>query len=533
MLQGTASHVGKSLLVAALCRIFKGEGLRVAPFKAQNMALNSFVTKDGGEIGTAQAFQAEAAGIEPTTDINPILLKPTSDVGSQVIIHGRVYKNMKATEYHRFKKEVVGFVLESYNRLAKEYDVIVIEGAGSPAEVNLRDGDIANMGLAELLNAPVILIGDIDRGGVFAHLVGTMELLAPSERERVKGFIINKFRGDIGLLRPGIDFLEDRTGLPVLGVVPYLNDIMLPDEDGVVLEEVKSQKSKVKSEDIPTAIIKLPRISNFTDFDPFRFEPDVAIRYITSPNRLEGADLVIIPGSKNTLEDLQWLWETGLAEAIIEYAEMGGRVIGICGGFQMLGRTVKDPYWIESGVGEVKGLGLLDVETVLEREKRTYQIEAVVKGFKGSRGQGVKGLKGGSRSTAHGSRVKGYEIHMGETVSNGRPFSVITKRGNNPVNIKEGATSSDGRIWGTYIHGIFENDGFRTGFLNEVRAAKGLPTRRVVPFREKRDEGIDRLAGIVWRSVDMQGIYAIMGLSLSSFPPSWEGARGGGFDERL
>ncbi|HCY19366.1 MAG TPA: cobyric acid synthase CobQ, partial [Deltaproteobacteria bacterium] len=273
MLQGTASHVGKSILVAALCHIFKNQGLKVAPFKAQNMALNSFVTLDGGEIGRAQAFQAEAAGIEPCVDMNPILLKPTSDMVAQVIIHGKVYGNMKAQEYHRFKKEAATYVMESYKRLSEKNDVIVIEGAGSPAEINLRENDIANMGLAEMVDAPVILIGDIDRGGVFASLVGTMELLTPSERKRIRGFIINKFRGDLKLLEPGIDFLESKTGLPVFGVVPYLKDIILPDEDGVALD--RSQKSEVRSQKkINISVIKLPRISNFTDFDPFRFEPD-------------------------------------------------------------------------------------------------------------------------------------------------------------------------------------------------------------------------------------------------------------------
>lgn len=512
MLQGTASHVGKSLLVAGLCRVLKEDGLKVVPFKAQNMALNSSVTGCGGEIGRAQAFQAEAAGVKPTPDMNPILLKPTSDIGSQVIIHGRVYGNMNALDFHRFKKELMGSVLESYNRLASRYDVVVIEGAGSPAEINLKDGDIANMGLAELVATPVVLIGDIDRGGVFASLVGTMELLSPSERKRVKGFIINKFRGDMELLKPGIGFLEDKTGLPVLGVVPYLKDIILPDEDGVALEGRQRPVVSGQKDKINIAIIKLPHISNFTDFDAFRFEPDAAIQYITGPKGLEGADVVVIPGSKNTLEDLLWLWEMGLAEAIVHYARMGGRVIGICGGFQMLGRMVRDPYMVESGVGEAKGLGLLDVETVLEREKRTYQVEAVVKGFKGSRGQGVRGLKGGSRSTAHGSRVKGYEIHMGETVGNSRPFLVVTKRGNNPVNIKEGAISSDGRIWGTYIHGIFDNDGFRAGFLNRIRAERGLPGQGVISFEGKKEEGIKRLADVVRKSVDMERVYKIIEL---------------------
>lgn len=498
MFQGTASHVGKSVLVAALCRILREDGYRVAPFKAQNMALNSFVTTDGGEIGRAQAFQAEAAGIEPTVDMNPILLKPTSDTGAQVIIHGKVYGNMKASDYHKSRKELMRYVLDSYSRLAKRYEVIVIEGAGSPAEINLRENDIANMGLAEEVDAPVILIGDIDRGGVFASLVGTMELLSPSEKKSVKGFIINKFRGDLNLLEPGLRFLENSTGKPVLGVIPYLKDIYLPEEDGVALE-IRGQESRVRGQEedskIKIAIIKLPRISNFTDFDAFRFEPDVTIQYVESPEGLKGADVLIIPGSKNTLKDLQWLWKTGLAEVIIEYAEKGGRVVGICGGFQMLGRVVKDPYKTESSIGEAKGLGLLDVETILEKEKKTAQVEAVIQ----ARGRG------------QGARLEGYEIHMGETAGNNRPFSVITNRNGNPTMIEDGAVSEDGSIWGTYIHGIFDNDMFRVLFLNKIRASKGLPMQEAIPFKEKKNEGIKRLAEVVSKSVDMHRFYSIIG----------------------
>ncbi|MBI3398988.1 MAG: cobyric acid synthase [Deltaproteobacteria bacterium] len=500
MLQGTASHVGKSILVAALCRIFKEQGLKVAPFKAQNMALNSFVTKDGGEIGRAQAFQAEAAGIEPTVDMNPILLKPTSDMGSQVIIHGKVYGNMKAAEYHKFKKEAAQYVLESYRRLAEENDVIMIEGAGSPAEINLRENDIANMGLAEMVGAPVILIGDIDRGGVFASLVGTMELLSSSERKRLKGFIINKFRGDFELLKPGIDFLQHKTGLPVFGVVPYLKDISLPDEDGVVLEQ--GQGSRVKGQGkINIAVIKLPRISNFTDFDPFKFEPDVYVRYISQAAELDEADAIIIPGSKNTLEDMRWLRKSGLADAVIHYAKDGGSVIGICGGFQMLGRIVKDPHGVESHCKETKGLGLLDVATILEREKRTYQVGATIPPF--------PPLANGGRGDC---LVKGYEIHMGETIGKNKPFATIAKRNGISVRVEDGAVSKDGRIWGTYIHGIFDNDEFRAEFLNEVRIAKGLPEQGIIPFKDTKDKQMDILADAIKESVDVQRLYGIMGV---------------------
>ncbi|MBI5327817.1 MAG: cobyric acid synthase [Deltaproteobacteria bacterium] len=506
MLQGTASHVGKSILVAALCRIFKEHGLKVSPFKAQNMALNSFITTDGGEIGRAQAFQAEAAGIPPSVDMNPILLKPTSDMGSQVIIHGKVYGNMKAKEYHRFKKEAAQYVMESYKKLAAKNHVIVIEGAGSPAEINLRENDIANMGLAEMVDAPVILIGDIDRGGVFASLVGTMELLTPSEKHRVKGFIINKFRGDMELLKPGLQFLEDKTGLPVLGVVPYLKDIILPDEDGVVLEgqkisdfgfrisDLKSQIANRKSQ-IAISIIKLPRISNFTDFDPFRFEPDVSLYYFTDPVEMDYADAVIIPGSKNTLEDLEWLWKSGIADAITNYAKQGGRVIGICGGFQMLGKAVKDPYGTESNLGEIRGLGLLNVETILEREKKTYQVEAMID----------------ARCEMQDARVKGYEIHMGETVGGERPFSIIIDRNSASVSIEDGAVSNDGKIWGTYIHGIFDNDEFRTELLNEIRAKKRLRMQRIISFQDVKNKGIKELAEVVNKSIDTQKLYYTIG----------------------
>lgn len=497
MLQGTSSHVGKSILVAALCRIFKEQGLRVAPFKAQNMALNSFVTRDGGEIGRAQAFQAEAAGVTPSVDMNPILLKPTSDMGSQIIIHGKVYGNMKAQEYHRFKKTAARYVTESYRRLAQGHDVIVIEGAGSPAEMNLRENDIANMGMAEMADAPVILIGDIDRGGVFASLVGTLELLTPSERKRVKGFIINKFRGDIELLKPGVDFLENKTGLPVFGVVPYLKDIILPDEDGVALEDSMQYTVDSRQEKINIAVIKLPRISNFTDFAPFRFEPDVALHYVAEPVELDGTDAIIIPGSKNTLEDMEWLRQSGITDVIIRYAKNGGRLIGICGGLQMLGMIVKDPDGVESCVGEVKGLGLLDVETILEMKKRTYQVEAVT--------TGGWGLEAG---------VRGYEIHMGETTGKERPFSIITKRNSAAVKREDGAVSKDGKIWGTYIHGIFDNDEFRTGFLNEIRIDRGLPEQGVSSFAEKKDRQIKILAKTINGSVPVQRLYEIMGLKV-------------------
>lgn len=494
MFQGTGSSVGKSLLVAGLCRILKEDGFKVAPFKSQNMALNSFVTKSGGEIGRAQATQAEAAGIEPTVDMNPILLKPTSDKGSQVIIHGRVYDNMSASEYHGFKKEAVRFVLDSYKRLSEEYDVIVIEGAGSPAEINLRDNDIANMGLAELIDAPVFLIGDIDRGGVFASLVGTMELLSNSEQDRVKGFLINKFRGDKNLLKTGLEFLEGRTKRPVLGVVPYIKDILIPEEDGVVLEE-KGQGAVVKGKQINIAAIKLPRISNFTDLDAFKHEPDVIVKYISGPDELNNADAVIILGSKNTIEDLQWLCDKGIAEALIEYAKRGGGVVGICGGYQMLGLKISDPYKVESEKGEIKGLGLLPVETVLEKEKITHQVEAL--------------------SLINSAKVHGYEIHMGRTISveEINPAFKIVKRGSDDINQNDGAVSKDSRIWGAYIHGLFDSDEFRQAFLNSLRVKKGFAiSNQSNSFNELKEDAFNRIASIIRDSVDIGLIYELSGI---------------------
>lgn len=493
MFQGTGSSVGKSLLVAAFCRILKEDGFKVAPFKSQNMALNSFVTKSGGEIGRAQATQAEAAGIEPTVDMNPVLLKPTSDKGSQVIIHGRVYDNMSALEYHAFKKEAVRFVLESYKRLSEEYDVIVIEGAGSPAEINLRDNDIANMGLAELVDTPVFLIGDIDRGGVFASLVGTMELLSNSEQERVKAFIINKFRGDKNLLNPGLKYLEERTNKPVLGVVPYIKDVFLSEEDGVALE-VRSQELEVRRR-INIAVIKLPRISNFTDLDAFKNEPDVSVRYISEPAELDDADAVIIPGSKNTIDDLQWLWDRGIAEAVINYAQRGGVVVGICGGYQMMGLKISDPYKVETDRGEVNGLGLLPVETVLEKEKITHQVEAL--------------------SLINSAKVHGYEIHMGRTkcVQDINPAFKIIKRGSENIKQNDGAVSKDGSIWGAYIHGLFDSDEFRHAFLNSLRVKKGFAvSMQNNSFNELKEDAFNRLSSIIRDSVDIGLIYELGGI---------------------
>jgi adenosylcobyric acid synthase len=550
MIQGTGSHVGKSIITAGLCRIFKNMGYKVAPFKAQNMALNSAVAKEGGEIGRAQAIQAEACGIESSVHMNPVLLKPNSDMVSQVIVHGKVVGNMKAREYYTFKEKAWEAVCESYERLAREFDLIVIEGAGSPAEVNLRDNDIVNMKVAEMAGAKVLLVSDIDRGGVFASLIGTMELLTPPERDTVCGFIINKFRGDKTLLEPGLSFIEGRTGVPVLGVVPYLRDMGIGEEDSVGLEkfsngdspdstpalsrrspstcsgrtalEGTSLRSVRKSGTVPLkgdergvkiGVIRLPHISNYTDFDALQREEDVLLSYIHRPEEVDGLDLVIIPGSKNTIDDLIFLKNSGLTEAIKRHYRSGGYVVGICGGYQMLGLRVSDPYGVETEVGSQKsgvrsnteeGLGLLPMETVLQEEKITANVEAVT--------SHVSRLTSHvSRLTSHVSRLtshvlKGYEIHMGESrlLGDAKPLFVITMRNGDTVEIPDGTVTRDGRCWGTYIHGIFDNDGFRRDFLNGIRKEKGL---EAVSSVTKKDDGFERLAAILSENIDIARIH--------------------------
>lgn len=496
MVQGTSSHAGKSVLTAAFCRILAGRGLKVAPFKAQNMALNAFVTADGGEIGRAQAFQAEAAGCEPTVDMNPVLLKPTADSHTQVIVQGKVYGQMSAKEYNVFKKEARSFVLESYTRLASSYDVIVIEGAGSPAEINLREHDIANMGMAEMAESPVVLVGDIERGGVFASFVGTMELLPAPERERVKGFIINKFRGDLALLEPGLVYLTERTGVPVLGVVPFTDDMDLPDEDGVALDGIRAEMCHDGSE-LRIAVLRLPRISNFTDFDPLRLEPGVSLYFTKEPGGLEGADMAVIPGSKNTLSDLEWLKKRGFPGALRGLIKRGGTVAGICGGFQMMGDCIKDPLGVESSMKQAEGLGLIDASTVLKGDKRTFQVTAELKGMYA--GEGIS--------------LKGYEIHMGETGAQRRPFATVTERNSEPVSVRDGYVSEDGKLWGTYIHGVFDNDRFRQRLLNGLREKNGLPPRTGSRgFSSLKEDAISRLAGVVREGIDIERLYNIIGI---------------------
>ncbi|MCX7795751.1 MAG: cobyric acid synthase [bacterium] len=491
MIQGTASSVGKSLIATALCRIFTLDGFKVAPFKSQNMALNSFITIDGREMGRAQAVQAEACNIEPSALMNPILLKPSSDVGSQVIIKGKVYKNMTAQEYQRFKPVLREIVKEAYEELVSQFDIVVIEGAGSPAEINLKDNDLVNMGMAEIADSPVILVGDIDKGGVFASIVGTMVLLEQRERRRIKGVIINKFRGDVEILKPGLLMLEKMIKRPVLGVVPYLN-IHIDEEDSAT-EYLKFFKN---TGDIDIAIIYLPHISNFTDFEPFYEVEGIKIRYVYNIETFGSPDLVIIPGTKNTIGDLLYLKASGLYEKIKKYAENDGTIIGICGGLQILGKKVVDPYGVESDIKESEGLGLLDLITVLEKDKITSQ--SLIK----------------LENTSY--LLKGYEIHMGRTErigENAIPFSRVLKRGEVECNEIDGYMSLNGKIWGTYLHGIFDNEDFLKELISSLYRKKGLEkTVEVKSFRNTKIAKYDELARAVRSALDINTIYNIMGI---------------------
>ena len=493
MFCGTGSDVGKSVLAAGFCRILKKRGFSVAPFKSQNMALNSAVTPEGGEIGRAQAVQAEACGIPPHTDMNPVLLKPNSDTGSQVVVQGVAVGNMAVREYNQFKPQAFLKVRESFGRLKERFGFIVIEGAGSIAEINLKAHDIANMKVAEMAGCPVILVADIDRGGVFAQIVGTIELLDSRERERVKGVIINKFRGDPSLLKSGIDFVEKRTGIPVLGVVPWFKGFRIPDEDSVPLQRrMEARRMQTRPDKINIGVVKFPRISNYTDFDALEHEPDICLGYIDSPQQVTGLDLLILPGSKSTIGDLRFVEDMGLAPAIRDFT---GPIVGICGGYQMLGRKIFDPHGVESELYEAEGLGLLDAETVMLPEKKTHQVTARLLG----------------ENMGHIS-LEGYEIHMGET-SLGlpvQPFATITSRSGNEVSFHDGAVSSDGRIIGTYIHGLFDNPGFRSSFLNLIREARGM---NAVSPGDVSGDPFDLLAEHLEKSLDMERMMDICGLS--------------------
>ncbi len=503
MFCGTASDVGKSIITSGFCRCLVKRGLSVAPFKSQNMSLNSSVTPEGGEIGRAQAVQAQACDINPHTDMNPVLLKPNSDTGSQVIVQGRPVGNMSALEYDVYKPTAFIKVRESFERLRQEYEFIVIEGAGSISEINLKKNDIANMKIAAMARCPVILVADIDRGGVFAQIVGTIELLDQLERSYIKGIIINKFRGDVNILTPGIDFIVQRTGIPVLGVLPWFADISLPEEDSVVLEQrSKAISSKAGENKIQIGVIRLPRISNFTDFDPLQKEPDVILRYVDLPGQLQGLDILIIPGSKSTIADLAFLCERGLYDTIRDFK---GHIIGICGGFQMLGTSVHDPDGVESSDKEAKGLDLLPSTTILMAKKETHQAEAYL---------GEAGLL--IAPDCHGG-MTGYEIHMGvTTLSTGiRPFSRIFRRGTSFVAVEDGAVSSDGRIFGTYLHGLFENGLFLATYLDSIRLEKGMPLRRG-EVKQPLHDPFDQLAEQFEKHLDLPRILAICGLGSDS-----------------
>ncbi|MBY7666699.1 cobyric acid synthase [Vibrio anguillarum] len=431
MVQGTTSDAGKSVLVAGLCRVLARRGIKVAPFKPQNMALNSAVTADGGEIGRAQAVQAQACGVEPSVHMNPVLLKPNSDTGAQVILQGRALSNMEATGYHDYKKVAMNTVLDSYARLQAEYQSVMIEGAGSPAEINLRENDIANMGFAEAADVPVIIIADIDRGGVFAHLYGTLALLSESEQLRVKGFVINRFRGDIALLQSGLDWLEAKTGKPVIGVLPYLHGFDLEAEDAITQAQTLSSNSKLN-----IVVPVLTRISNHTDFDALRLNPDVDLRYVGKGERIENADLILLPGSKSVRDDLAYLRSQGWDQDIKRHLRFGGKVMGICGGYQMLGRVIRDPLGVEGEAGESEGLGLLDVSTELTAEKTLRNV------------QGELILPQGK------AKVSGYEIHVGRTILDDASSSAIITLDNGNC---DGLLSDCQQVLGTYMHGIFDS----------------------------------------------------------------------------
>lgn len=499
MLQGTSSHVGKSVLVTGLCRLFYQEGYRVAPFKSQNMALNSYVTLDGGEIGRAQGVQAEAAGVSATVEMNPILIKPKENMVAQVIVLGKPLGDMSAKEYrNNYVPRGLKIIREALQKLSREYEILVIEGAGSPAEINLKDRDLANMKVALLAGAPVILVADIDRGGAFASLIGTLELLNLREREMVAGFIINKFRGDLSLLHPALHFLEERTGLPVLGVVPYINDLGIEEEDSVTLQE---KKGAVGSGGLDLAVIRLPHISNYTDFDPLEAEEGVRLRYVEKREELGSPDAVIIPGTKNTTADLSFLFETGLAAALLNLKDRGTSLVGICGGYQMMGEELQDPEGTESSIKEVKGLGLLPLVTIFNREKLTRQVRARI-----------------SRHSAWGSlaglKLKGYEIRHGASALRENLPCIVAFPGEKEEIV--GAATPCGRVLGTSLHDLFHNDLFRRRWLNNLRLKKGLPPleegAEALQIKKRREESYDRLAGVLRENLDLERLYRIMGL---------------------
>ena len=494
MIQGTMSNAGKSLLAAGLCRIFAQDGYRVAPFKSQNMALNSYITADGLEMGRAQAVQAEAAGTEPRADMNPILLKPTTDIGSQVIVNGISRGNMRAKDYFAYKKELIPEILAAYNRLCRDYDIIVIEGAGSPAEINLKKDDIVNMGLAAMVDAPVLLAGDIDRGGVFAQLYGTVALLEESERKRICGLIVNKFRGDSSILEPGIRQLEELCSIPVAGVVPYM-DVDIEDEDS--LSEKLGQREKGL---VDLAVIRFPKISNFTDLMPLESMDEVGVRYVTSASQFGTPDAVILPGSKNTMEDLKWLRQCGLEGKILRHAASGKTVFGICGGYQMMGELLQDPKGVEAG-GELKGMGLLPIQTVFAGEKMRTRVQGTFEGLSGS------------LSSLSQVPLEGYEIHMGVTTYTEEPCPLVQiqeETGERRIRY-DGARKNN--CYGCYVHGIFDQACVASGFVSALLKEKGYDAGQLerLDWKAYKETQYNKLAEIIRESLDMEYIYQILG----------------------
>ncbi|MGQ9502887.1 MAG: cobyric acid synthase [Anaerolineae bacterium] len=508
MVQGTSSSSGKSLLVTALCRIFARQGVHVAPFKAQNMSNNAAICPDGSEIGRAQAVQAIAAGIEPQADMNPILLKPEADSRCQVVLNGQVWRTFSAREYYRHKPQLWAAVTAALDRLRAHYELVIIEGAGSPVELNLKTGDLVNMAIARYAQSPVLLVGDIDRGGIFAQLLGTLWLLPPEERTLVRAMIINKFRGDLSLFAEGVRILEERGGIPVLGIVPYLDYVRIPDEDAVAIEEHKylldtdALHATLSPGEVDVVVIKLPHIANFDDFDALVDEPGVRVRYVSNLEALGLPHAIVLPGSKSTLSDLRWLRTRGLADAIREFAARGGAVVGICGGYQMLGQVIRDPLHTESSEEEIAGLSLLPVETDFAQDKVTHRVTACI-------------LEGpGWLAPLSGTTVHGYEIHKGRTriiTSSSsqlaeRPWLCIVQRSNVPVEIFDGAISADGRIWGCYIHGLFNNAHLRWAWL----ASLGWQRKTGESLQSVQQNAFDALADAVEDALDMKKLYTIL-----------------------
>ena len=489
ILLGTGSDVGKSVLAAGICRILLQDSVRVAPFKAQNMSLNSYVTRDGGEMGRAQVVQAQACRLDPDVRMNPVLLKPSSDVGSQIIVHGKPVGNMRVKDYVRYKKQAWQEVCRSYDELAADYDCIILEGAGSPGEVNLKSHDIVNMRMARYSKSPALLVGDIDRGGVYASFIGHLEVMAPWERKLLAGFLVNRFRGDASLLADAHDFVQQRTGKPVLGVVPWLNDLGLPKEDSVSFKAGLYDSAEPSGEYIEIALIDLPHISNFTDLEPLLEEEDVWLRTVRRVDELGEPDAVILPGSKNVVGDLAWLSQTGLDKAIIQRAEQGCLITGICGGFQILGKTVADPHGIEGESGTLlHGLGLLDVVTELVADKTLTRREGV--------------------HILSDQPIHGYEIHHGQSKS--RTSAEALLRFTDGASC--GLADRSGRIWGSYLHGIFDSDPFRRWFINDLRARKGLSPLNGQGAQYDLEPALDRLAAVLRQELDMDALYRLLGI---------------------